>query len=56
MIASLVLASAYMFVNASLSPWIGDFPLNAFLGVVGLGLAVLHGTVLLVGFIRSGGL
>jgi ubiquinone biosynthesis protein len=50
----LVLSSAYLFKGAELTPWIGDFPLNPVLGVIGLGLAVLYGGVLLVGFLRSG--
>ncbi len=51
---SLVLAAAYLFTRTDLTPWIGDFPLNALLGVLGLGLATLYGGVLLVGFLRSG--
>ncbi|RMG15532.1 MAG: hypothetical protein D6731_08190 [Planctomycetota bacterium] len=51
---SLVLSSAYLFKGTSLTPWIGDFPLNEFLGALGLALAIVYGGVLLVGFLRSG--
>jgi ubiquinone biosynthesis protein len=51
---ALVLSSAYLFTQTSLAPWIGDFPINALLGVVGLGLALIYGGVLLIGFLRSG--
>lgn len=52
--SALVLAAAYLFTQTSLTPWIGEFPINALLGVVALGLAAIYGGILVVGFLRSG--
>ncbi len=53
--AAVILGSCYMLVQSNLKPFIGEFPLNSLLGLIGLGVAFFYGFVLFIGFLRSGG-
>ncbi|MBI3725209.1 AarF/ABC1/UbiB kinase family protein [bacterium] len=56
---SVILGSCYMLVSSSaggdLHRFIGNFPMTAVLGLVGLGVCCFYGFVLFIGFLRSGG-
>jgi ubiquinone biosynthesis protein len=52
---AIILGSCYLLVNSDVKVIMGDFPLNAVLAVVGLGVACFYGFVLLIGFLKSGG-
>ena len=54
-LSTLVAGSAFLLHSANLTRWIGDFPLDAVLGLAGMITAGLLGLVLFVGYIRSGG-
>jgi len=55
-IGAVLVSSVYLIANTDLSAYVGDFPLGAVLGLGGVIYAGLLGLVLLVGYIRSGGL
>jgi ubiquinone biosynthesis protein len=55
---AVLLGSAFIFATptqAEVINVIGEFPLNALLGSIGLALSLLYGAILTVGFLRSGG-
>ncbi len=54
---AIILGSCYLLVHASgdLTRWLGTFPLQAILGLVGIAIACFYGFVLFIGFLRSGG-
>jgi ubiquinone biosynthesis protein len=54
--ASVIGGSCYMLVHSNLTRYVGEFPLSSALGLAGIGLAFFYGLVLLIGFVRSGGL
>ncbi len=52
---AIIVGSCYMLVNSKLEPFIGTFPIQSVLGLLGIGIACFYGFVLFIGFLRSGG-
>lgn len=55
--AAVFLGSVYLFgqpTQPEILAYVGEIPLNALIGMFGVGLAVVYGAVLTIGFLRSG--
>lgn len=52
---AIIMGSCYMLVHSNLKPFLGDFPIQSILGLVGIAIACFYGFVLFIGFLRSGG-